>query len=139
MQLKKVIATIAAAASLLAAGMYVGAQGADAATTDPGTAADPLVSKSYVDQFTSFRVIQVAKGQKVIAEAGAELVLRSGTATIQAQGASGGVADLTGAVDLAHGKPVPANHLLMVPRTDGRGLTATSDLFLMVKGIVSIQ
>ena len=125
---------------------------------DPGTEADPLISKAYVDDVLipqieqyvdskvaglsggensgsaeTFQVVNVSKGEKIICSAGAELILRMGKATIIAT-EKGGLADTTAGFDLADGTEMPANHLLIVPVADGRGLLANSDIIVMIKG-----
>ena len=37
------------------------------------------------------------------------------------------------------GQTVGANHLILVPREDGRGIYAITDITVMVKGIYTIQ
>lgn len=125
-----------AAAAVAAGAFYAGRT--SAAGTEPGSAADPVVAKSYVDQFIQVQVVELQAGQSLIAEGGAELVLRSGKATA-IDSPQGGLADLTGAVDLKAGADVPLNHLLLVPRTDGRGFKATTRAFAMVRGGYSVQ
>ena len=52
----------------------------------------------------------------------------------------GGISDITAGADLPAGTNVSTNHLLLVPRDDGRGLTITSDIaYLMIKGAYSIE
>jgi len=132
-----VLVALVVGLGLLGLGYNLG-QRAQAAGAEPGTEGDPLVSKSYVDQFTVLQVVNLPKGQKLIADAGAELVLRSGTAT--AIGSQlGGLADVTAGKDLGTGQAVPANHLLIVPRTDGRGLAAVTDCILLVRGPFTIK
>ena len=160
MKIRKSI-TILAAAALLFAGSCIGTVfGND---TAPGTAGDPVVSKSYVDAQIAaleaklddtldaigggssvsaanakFEIVKVDSGKKVIAGASAEIILRSGSATAIAS-QSGGVADLTGGTDLKTGTSVPKNHLLLVPADDGRGIKCTSMSYVMVKGDYSIK
>ncbi len=125
---------------------------------DPGTEADPLISKAYVDDVLmpqieqyvdskvagisgggnggsadSFQVVDVKAGEKIICSAGTEIILRMGKATIIAT-EKGGLADTTAGFDLADGTQMPANHLLIVPVADGRGLVADSDIIVMIKG-----
>ncbi len=125
---------------------------------DPGTEADPLISKAYVDDVLmpqieqyvdskvaglsgggnggsaeSFQVVDVKEGEKIICSAGTELILRMGKATIIAT-EKGGLADTTAGFDLADGTQMPSNHLLIVPLSDGRGLVANSDIIVMIKG-----
>lgn len=120
-----------------------------AETYDPGSAEDPVVTKSYVDAqiaalkssggtATVFEPINVKAGQKLIGGAGTELILRSGDAYAIDNGVDG-LSDVTSAKDLKGGVTITANHLLLVPRADGRGIRAGSDLWVMVKGSYTIQ
>ena len=56
-----------------------------------------------------------------------------GKATIIAT-EKGGIADTTAGFDLADGNDMPSNHLLIVPLADGRGIRASSDVIVMIKG-----
>lgn len=122
-------------AAALVTGVLVGR--ATAQTAEPGTGADPLVSKSYVDQAALFRVVEVPAGQAIIGEAGTELVLRGGQATAIVS-EQGGLLDVSAGIDTPQGAQIPANHLIVIPRSDGRGFKATTDLVLMVKGRASV-
>ncbi len=129
-----------------------------AIAADPATDSDPLVTKSYVEQVVvpsiynyidsktqsassdSFKVVAVGTGKKLVCEAGCELILRMGSATIIGS-VRGGLADVTSGADLANGAVVPANHHLIVPVSDGRGIVinAPNDALVMVKGAYQIQ
>lgn len=89
----------------------------------------------------SFAVVQLQRGQTVIAGESCEIILRSGTAIVVLDAASlGGISDLTQGVDLSNGMDVTPNHYLLVPRNDGRGIHITSDVaFVMIKGAYSIE
>jgi len=122
----------------------------------PGTEDDPLVSLSYVNEVlmpqfksyvdsqiqqqsaTSFQVVNVKKGQKIIGIQGTEFILRMGTANIIAT-QKGGIADATAGVDLPMNTPMPANHLLIVPFNDGRGVLMQTDGILLIKGTYTIS
>lgn len=97
-----------------------------------------LPDKTYVDSRLAFQVVNVPAGSAVIGEAGTEIVLRGGKATAIAS-PLGGLFDATGGLDIFQGEQVKPNHLLVVPRPDGRGLLATADLILLVKGNYTIQ
>ena len=125
-------------AVLIGGAGFVAGRSAVAATTDPGSDADPLVSKSYVDQYTQMQVVSLKSGQTMTAEAGTEIVLRSGEAHAVETGGFG-LSDVTGATDLRNGGRIPANHLLLVPRSDGRGVAADSDVYLMVRGVFTVK
>jgi hypothetical protein len=102
-------------------------------TPAPGSDADPLVSRSYVDQLLALVVVELSPGQRIEAAGGTEIILRSGQARAISS-AAGGVCDLTGGKDMAQNERITANHLLLVPRTDGRGLVAETKVFVMVRG-----
>lgn len=112
---------------------------------EPGSAEDPLISKSYVDtniipyvnQVSSFSVVNLKAGQLLIGNAGCEIILRMGTATVIAT-EKGGLCDVTLGGDWPDGSPVPANHNLIVPVSDGRGVKADTDIILMVKGTYTL-
>jgi hypothetical protein len=114
-----------------------------AADGAPGSESDPVVTKSYVDKQLSeaggiFVPLEVAAGKRIIGGAGTEIILRSGEAAAIGN-ESNGISDLTEGLDLQTGAAVSRNHLLLVPRDDGRGLSATSDVWLMVRGPYTIN
>lgn len=143
MRLKSVLLSGAAGVILLGSGFWLGTVSAE--TGDPGSAADPLVSRSYVDQQvkaladqTSFTVVNLPKGSTLVGESGTEIVMRAGLVSVVAS-PLGGLLDATGGRDLPQGYAVEPNHLLVVPRTDGRGVLATMDAVLMVKGAYTLR
>lgn len=79
-----------------------------------------------------FETLFVPAGSTLIAEAGVEFVLRSGQAT--AISGPNGMVDVTAGHDITHGTRIPTDHLLLVPRTDGRGFFANTDTWVMIKG-----
>lgn len=112
---------------------------AGAFDSQPGSEGDPLVSRSYVDQYVKFEVVSVGQGQSLTGSAsGVEVVVRAGKAAAIGSEA-GGIADLTAGVDLKTGREVPLNHLLMIPRADGRGVLARTDLVVMVRGPYEVK
>lgn len=138
--------------------------GGTVAFSEPGGTDDPVVTKSYIidkvvpdikayvderlgiaasdgevtSRPSTFIVVNLKAGQRVICEAGTELILRMGKSTIIAT-QKGGLADTTAGYDLANGTAMPSNHLLIVPVADGRGLVATTDAIVMVKGGYTIE
>ena len=116
------------------------------ASAQIGSDSDPVISLSYLEQIfkpelteqMSFKVVSLTKGQTLDCKAGAELILRMGTADIVAT-VKGGLADVTEGTDLSDGSSMPSNHHLIVPVGDGRGLKATSDCLVMVKGGYEIK
>ncbi len=87
------------------------------------------------DRFTA---IEVKAGQKLIGGAGAELILRTNGATIISSD-NGGVADTTIGKDLITGEEMPPEHLLIIPRDDGRGFVANNNVWVLVKGSYVIE
>ena len=79
-----------------------------------------------------FTPVQVPAGSRLYAEAGAEFILRSGRAT--AISGADGMVNVTTGVDIVNGNNIPTNHLLLVPRSDGRGFRADTDVWVMIKG-----
>lgn len=131
-------------------------------TEEPGADGDPLVTLSFVEQKIEqlrhyidekvqnnsgsypvqsgaiFEVVELKAGSSLIGGQGTELILRSGEAAA-IDSSMGGLSDVTGAKDLAKNVDVPSNHLLIIPRDDGRGIKATTDIFVMVKGSYEIR
>ena len=134
-----------------------------AVIAEPGTESDPLISKSYIDDVLmpeieqmieerisesdknsgsvsgdKFVVVEASEGDVIICEAGTELILRMGKANVIAT-EKGGLADTTSGYDIADGKNMPSNHLLIVPVADGRGIEATTDIIVLIKGGYTIN
>jgi len=91
------------------------------------------VFKPQIMSEMSFQVVNVPKGDRFYGGEGCEFILRGGTGIIRAS-AQGGVNDATEGADLWGGLPVPPHHLLIIPRDDGRGFVAETDVIIMVKG-----
>ncbi len=135
--LKKIIAIVLALAAILT-------------VTALASGDDPVISLSYLNEIfmpkvekkinetAVFTVVNVDKGDTFLAGAGCEFILRGGEATVIAS-KSGGLSDTTDGVDLTQDSLVPANHLLIVPRDDGRGFDAVTDVIIMVKGTYEIK
>lgn len=113
------------------------------------TGEDPVVSLSYltdvlmpkvekqISDSSVFSVVELNAGDKFIGGLGCEVILRSGKATAIVS-KSGGITDVTGGIDLKEKEAVPLNHHLIIPRDDGRGFSASSKSFIMVKGKYTI-
>ena len=81
---------------------------------------------------TDYDVVYLTKGQTIVGSS--EFILRSGSAISTCPGING-VTDITDGVDLTDGMEIPWNHLLLVPRDDGRGITVTSvEAYIMARG-----
>lgn len=142
--------------------MNITADGASV-NSQPGTADDPVVTKSYVDQAIQnalngggsagpsepsapsageeLKIVVVKPGQRLVAGAGTEFIVRSGKAVIYSADANG-VADLTAGQDLTNGTAITNNHLLSFPR-EGRGIEVQQgnkyNLTVMVRGAYTLQ
>jgi hypothetical protein len=79
-------------------------------------------------------------GKQIITGESTEIVLRSGAASAISS-EKGGVADLISGADLIMGQNVPLNHLLLVPRNDGRGITITgnNEAWVLIRGSYTIR
>ena len=126
-------AALAACAVLLAALAAVYAAGAGT-EGGPGTDADPLVTKSYVD----WKVVELNAGQVLVAGAGAEFLPRRGQ-LVAVDPTGNGIPDATAGADLWAGEKVPLNHLLIFPREDGRGVKALANSWVMYRGTAQVK
>ena len=139
-----------------------------AAKGDAGSSNDPLVTKSYVDskvtqlqktvevqasmidlltqeinnmgkeESSSYEVVTIPAGQSIVGKQGTEIIVRSGNGQVLASD-GGGLQDMTEGTDLLGGSEIPKYHLVIIPREDGRGIYATKDLIVMVRGGYNIQ
>ena len=61
---------------MMAVGLALMPTAGAASGIDPGTAEDPLVAKSYLDQLVRLQVLELEAGAVLRGEAGTEMVLR---------------------------------------------------------------
>lgn len=138
--------------------------GATAVFSEPGSESDPLVTLSYVEKkidqlkyyvdekignkntdnknVSSWVVVEVPAGKSLICKDGTEIILRSGDSraiAIVVNGIMNGLTDVTAGKDLAMEEKIIANHLLIVPRDDGRGARALTNCFFLVKGDYEVR
>ncbi len=127
--------------------------------SEPGSEDDPLITLSYfnkeIDKLKSYidnklegfdsdgdsnklEVVELEAGQSLIGEAGAEIILRGGKASVIA-GELGGLSDITDGKDLFMDAMIPANHLLIIPRDDGRGAYVVENAIFLVRGAYEIR
>lgn len=85
-----------------------------------------------------FNVVFLKAGSTVILGESSEVIWRSGKATAIAS-QNGGLSDVTSGIDIPTGEEIPLNHLLIIPRNDGRGASVTVDSYVMIKGAYTIQ
>lgn len=142
---KRLTFAFVVAAALLLVTVY-----AFADTVQPGSENDPVVTQSYVDAkiqalkdsqgsgSVGFQTKELTAGQKLIGKEGTQIILRSGDAKVIGNAANG-ISDITIGKDVMNGAAVSTNHLLLIPRDDGRGITAVSDIWVMVSGGYTVQ
>lgn len=118
--------------------LILGISVAFGAVSTPGSETDPVVTKSYVDGKVSYKPVRLETGQKLIGDEGTEVILRSGEATAIDNG-SNGISDITAGKDLMTGNTVAANHLLLIPRKDGRGIAVSTEAWVMIRGNYTVQ
>ncbi|WP_225999697.1 hypothetical protein [Paenibacillus sp. BJ-4] len=131
--------------------------GASASSTKTTTSAVPATSatsnattsgasstgkaSTAVEQTEELKVVDVKPGQKLIAKAGAEFILRNGYAVAYSMDASGAI-DITSGTEIVHNQAVEKNHLLSFPR-EGRGIQVKEGqkfgLVVMVRGGYTVQ
>ncbi|MBP7332762.1 MAG: hypothetical protein BWY65_01976 [Firmicutes bacterium ADurb.Bin373] len=128
-----IILVLLAAASLFV--VYSAFAGAD---SDPGSSGDPLVTQSYVDRYVQWEVVELEKGQVLKGDAGTEIIVRRGE-TVVIDPVGNGIPDLTAGADIFAGSSVPNNHLLLIPRDDGRAIGAKSAAVVMHRGGATVR
>lgn len=126
---------------------------------DAGSEADPLVSKSYVDDKInqvmnmigsstdssgnvaaggSYVPVSVGVGKTIIGGEGTEMILRAGKGDIVIS-AQEGIVDATTGQALYNGHKATLNHIMIIPRNDGRGVKVTEAAWFLVKGSYTIK
>ncbi|ABR50223.1 conserved hypothetical protein [Alkaliphilus metalliredigens QYMF] len=87
-----------------------------------------------------FEIVVLTQGQQLLGGNSTEMILRGGEATAVGNTAGDGVTNITVGTDLRTGHKVEPNHLLIVPKKDGRGIAAqTEQIWVMVRGEYTIQ
>ena len=106
---------------------------------DASTPGD-VSSGDVTDSIHVYTVVNLKKGDILVAEESCELVLRSGKATAMTPSRSRTLIDCTDGTEITSGAEIPANHFVLIPGSaDGSGITVTSDTAsVMVKGAYSV-
>ncbi|MNW39661.1 hypothetical protein D3C74_167530 [compost metagenome] len=112
------------------------------ATSNPSASGTSGAGKtSTPEQTEALKVVDVKPGQKLIAKAGSEFILRNGYAVVYSMDASGAI-DITSGTEIVHNQTVEKNHLLSFPR-EGRGIQVKEGqkfgLVVMVRGGYTVQ
>jgi len=126
-----------------------------AANAAAGSAEDPLITLSYLNSVLSgsalnslgsldlsdfssaYTVLELWRGDKVRAGTNSvELILRpGGEAKVISPHDIMVLADLTSGIELMNGDDLPKNHVVLIPRADGRAISITSEVaYIMVRG-----
>ena len=133
---------------ILSIGAVLGFSGLAGAGGSPGSTGDPLVTRSFVEQYVrdyvekmmpsgggslEWSVAELKDGEEFIGKAGTEFIVRSGQAAVVDPSGSG-IPDLTAGKKVAVGQVAENNHLFTVPRSDGRGIRAVKPTIIMYRG-----
>ena len=154
--MKKSLIILVAAALVLSMSFFVFGYAAGA-----GSETDPVVTKSYVDGLISslkeelkteiantpaqsaggdsFVAVKIEQGKKVVCGAGTEVILRSGTAQAVDNETNDGIPDLTSGTNIKGGRNLTPNHLLIIPKADGRGIFCSDESWIMIKGSYTLE
>ena len=89
-------------------------------------------------EISTYKPVNLAAGQILIGEEGTEIILRSGTAKGYTM-VSDGLANTTTGQDVGNNADIGRNNMLIVPRGDGRGVKAATEVWLLVKGAYYIS
>jgi len=81
----------------------------------------------------SFNLITLGANESLICETGTEIIIRSGKCTAIST-ESGGLSDTTDGKDIPNGEVIQKNHLIIIPKNDGRGIHCEATGAVMIKG-----
>lgn len=95
-------------------------------------------SQSSTQTTNNLEIVSLTEGQKLIAGAGSEIILRSGKATAIAAENSG-LSDITQGIDIKQNENIQKNHMIIIPRDDGRGILCVESAILMIRGTYTIE
>lgn len=140
-----IIITIAA----LMVGAFAGMLYANNA--DPGSSADPLVTRSFVVKYVNdklgsgtgegagqWQIEEIKAGGIFLGGTGTEVLVRTGQA-VCVDPTTTGIPNLTTGANIFNGQSIPRNNLILVPRQDGRGLKANTDVIIMYRGAGNVK
>lgn len=82
----------------------------------------------------TFIIVELKAEEKLLADAGTEMILRSGQAVALGNEHNEGIINVTQGTNVKAGEGLIKNSLVIVPRKDGRGLRAITGCYVMVKG-----
>ncbi|WXR62279.1 hypothetical protein WG909_03340 [Peptostreptococcaceae bacterium AGR-M142] len=105
--------------------------------TDDNQKIDEQINNS-IKKDNEFNIVNVSKGKSIIFPQSTQFILRGGNAKI-IDSKEGGILDITQGKDLRKDWQVPANHMLLVPRSDNRGAYCEQDSIFIVIGSYEIK
>ncbi len=116
---------------------------AGAASSQPGSSGDPLITKSYLDQRlselgaekNSYGKVTVAKGKTITAFAGTEMIVYSGNGTVIG---TAGLLNLSSGQVFQKETSIVLYNLYFSPASSS-GITAKSELIVFVRGDYQIK
>lgn len=93
---------------------------------------------AMMEQYT---VLHVMQGTVVNASAACDIMLRAGQAVaVVPETAQGNLSDYTDGREIADGQAIPADHMILIARGDGRGILVTSpEAYIMIRGEYTID
>lgn len=77
--------------------------------------------------------VYLTNGQTILGEEGSEFIMRSGNGKIYITGVDG-ITNVTTGKEMKNGEKVTKNHLLVIPRNDGRGVKVSEGTWFLVRG-----
>ncbi|WMJ75693.1 MULTISPECIES: hypothetical protein [unclassified Sedimentibacter] len=86
---------------------------------------------------STLEIVEINEGEKLIAGAGSEIILRGGEATVIGS-ELGGITNVTLGKDFVSGMDLVPNNLFIIPRDDGRGAYTDSYAIFMVRGTYEV-
>lgn len=122
---------ITGASVLLGAVLFCSGVTVGAATGEPGSAGDPLITKSYLDAQladTGYTCVTLQKGEKLTLKQGGQVILYTGNASV-----NGTLIDTTVGKLVSSGIKGEKYHTYLVP-ADGSGFTADSTCVIFLSG-----
>ena len=109
-------------------------------TAETTSEPEEIFPEGTVNTGAKYEVVNLKEGQTIYASVySCEVIVRSGSTKVVSpftvKWEEQGVSDTTDGVEIYNGGAVPTNHTIIIPRDDGRGITAQSGgAWIMVRG-----
>ena len=97
---------------------------------------DDAIAQSETNSVETFSVVKLKNGQRLSAKTGTEIILREGNAVCAS--AADGLINVSSGLNVESAKNIELNNLMMAAN-DSDGVTARSDLTLLVRGTYTIS